>query len=178
MLKNTPNSYGTLGKTFHWLSAVIVIGLFALGWWMVDLTYYSEWYQTAPFYHESFGILFAILLISRFIVILSQGKPEPIASQAMWEKRSATIAHNLLYLLMFILIITGFLISTADHRGINVFGLFEIPPLFDAFDNQEDIAGDIHEWSAYVLIAIAVIHTLGALKHHFIDKDETLKRML
>lgn len=76
------------------------------------------------------------------------------------------------------MIISGYLISTADERPIEVFGWFSVPSFGSFIDNQEDIAGTIHEWLAYVLIALASVHALAALKHHFIDKDNTLKRML
>ena len=91
---------------------------------------------------------------------------------------ASKIAKRLMTVLILVILISGFLISTADFRGVNVFDLIEIPPLFEAFDNQEDMAGQIHKWCAYVLIGIVVVHSLAALKHHFYDKDETLKRMI
>ena len=74
--------------------------------------------------------------------------------------------------------ITGYLISTADGRGIEVFELITIPAYGAIIENQEDIAGLVHKWLAYLLIALASLHALAALKHHFIDKDNTLNRMI
>jgi cytochrome b561 len=74
--------------------------------------------------------------------------------------------------------LSGYLISTADGRAIDVFNLFSVPALVSGFDNQEDIAGLVHQIIAYSLIALVVLHALAALKHHFIDRDRTLKRML
>ena len=65
MFKNTADEYGWLSKALHWATALFVVGLFALGFWMVELDYYSDWYQVAPFYHESFGILLILLLAIR-----------------------------------------------------------------------------------------------------------------
>jgi cytochrome b561 len=83
----------------------------------------------------------------------------------------------LLYLLLFFIVVTGYLISTADNRGIEVFNWFVVPGFGEFFDHQADRAGLVHEWLAYSLIGLVLLHALGALKHHFIDKDATLKRM-
>ena len=73
---------------------------------------------------------------------------------------------------------SGYLISTADERGISVFGLFEVPGFGSLIDNQEDLAGVVHKYAAYLVIGLTLLHAAAALKHHFIDKDETLTRML
>jgi cytochrome b561 len=74
--------------------------------------------------------------------------------------------------------ISGYLISTADGRAISVFGWFEVPALITSIPDQEDIAGLIHEYLAWGLVIFSGLHALAALKHHFIDRDPTLKRML
>jgi cytochrome b561 len=94
------------------------------------------------------------------------------------EKRAAKLAHGVLYLLMLMIFLSGYLISTADDRGIDVFDWFTVPSMGELIDSQEDIAGLVHEYLAYTLIAMVVLHALAALKHHFIDKDNVLKRMV
>jgi cytochrome b561 len=79
---------------------------------------------------------------------------------------------------MFFLMLSGYLISTADGRGIDVFGLFSLPATLSGVENQEDIAGKVHQSLAFILVALVVLHALAALKHHFLDRDATLKRML
>ena len=74
--------------------------------------------------------------------------------------------------------IAGYLISTAEGRPIEVFGWFAVPATFYGPENQEDVAGEIHEILAWLLILLSSGHTLAALKHHFIDRDATLRRML
>lgn len=165
-------------RLLHWTSAILILGLFALGVWMRSLSYYDSWYQTAPIWHKELGILTAILIVLRLIWRLKNTPPVPLASHKHWEIKAAHFAHGLMYFLIFVILISGYLIATADNRGIDVFGLFEVPAIFNAYENQEDIAGLVHEWVAYGLIALVIIHVAGALKHHFIDKDSTLKRML
>jgi cytochrome b561 len=83
-----------------------------------------------------------------------------------------------LYVVLFATMFAGYLISTADGVGISVFGLFEVPSLIDSIPDQADVAGAIHLYLAWTLVVFSVLHGLAALKHHFIDRDATLTRML
>lgn len=177
-MHNTDSHYGWLSITLHWLVAIAVFGLFALGYWMVDLGYYHEWYQSAPELHQSIGICLFMVMVFRWLWRRSQIKPMPLNSHSKIEITLGHWIHLFLYALLFIIMLSGYLISTADGRGIAVFELFQLPSAGLLIENQEDIAGQIHEYGAYVLISAAVLHALAALKHHFIDKDNTLKRML
>ena len=178
MLKNTQNKYGALAKSFHWLVAITVVGMFILGIWMVGLGYYDEWNKAAPHYHKSIGILLALVMVLRLFWRIYDPVPKAPAHHTNFEKVAARTTHRLIYLLIFAIMISGYLISTADERAIEVFNWFEIPSLGELFSQQEDIAGVIHEWLAYILIGLASLHALAALKHHFIDKDDTLKRII
>jgi len=178
MLNNTTTNYGKISIFFHWLSALSVFGLFALGYYMVDLTYYHQWYKTAPEVHKSIGLVFFALMVCRLVWRYKEAMPSHLASHSAFEVKAGKVIHSLLYLLIFIIMITGYLISTADGRGIEVFELITLPALGAAIENQEDIAGLVHKWLAYLLIALATLHALAALKHHFVDKDNTLNRII
>ncbi len=175
MWRNTPNNYGWISIILHWLVAVAVFVLFALGLWMVELTYYDAWYQEAPALHKGLGVLLFFIMLARLAWHLSN--PRPHLSGAPWEQHAARLAHAMLYLLLYALMLSGYLISTADGRAIDVLGLFNIPATFTG-KHQEDIAGVVHRYLAYTVIALAALHALAALKHHFINRDHTLKRML
>ena len=175
MWRNTLNNYGRISIGLHWLVAIAVIGLFGLGLWMVELTYYDPWYQRAPNLHKSMGVLLFFVMLARLAWHLGNARPR--LSGAPWEQGAARLVHGLLYLLLYALMVSGYLISTADGRAIDVFGLFRIPATLTG-KQQEDIAGVVHEFLAYGVIALATLHALAALKHHFIDRDNTLKRML
>ena len=176
MIKNSRASYGWLTIAIHWFSALVVIAMFAAGWWMVELDYYSTWYKTAPFYHKSVGIILVILTLFRLAWRFSQISPRKLGRT--WEQLAAKATHIALYMLIFALFVSGYLISTADERGIEVFNWFTLPSAGKLFDGQADLAGTVHEWLAYTLIGLAILHALAALKHHFVDKDQTLSRML
>ncbi|MGF1727491.1 cytochrome b [Photobacterium nomapromontoriensis] len=169
-------TYDGLFIFIHWLTAITVIGLFAAGLWMVDLNYYSQWYKPVPHWHKSVGLCLAIITLFRLgwkCIRLS-----PAIEGARWEIAAAKVAHALIYLLLFGLFISGYLISTADGRAIDIFNWFSIPSVGELFPNQSDIAGDVHYYLAYSLIGLSVLHAIAALKHHFINKDNTLKKML
>jgi len=179
MLKNSTTHYGWVSIGIHWLMALSVIGMFALGLYMVELTYYDSWYRGSLDLHKSIGILLFFCLGFRIFWRLINVTPEVADKNTpKLEALSASIAHLLLYILMVILMLSGYLISTADGRSIYVFEFIEIPALTFAFENQEDIAGLIHEIIAWALIVLASVHALAALKHHFITKNNTLIRML
>ncbi|WP_444996381.1 cytochrome b [Aliikangiella sp. IMCC44359] len=178
MYKNTSSTYGIVSKSLHWLVAAVILGMFAVGIWMVELTYYDQWYKDAPYYHKSVGIILAFIMIFRIFWRYLSPPPEGLKSHKPIEQKLAKATHLLIYILIFTIIISGYLISTADERGISVFGLFELPSIGTLLENQEDIAGLFHQWLAYILIGLVVLHAAAALKHHFVDKDNTLKRMI
>lgn len=170
--------YSWTSILLHWLVAVMVIGLFASGFWMVDLSYYSSWYRTAPFWHKSVGVLLLSLMLYRLLFRIIKGTAEPLSSHSKTIQLASHLTHLTLYGLVFLIICSGYLISTADGRPIDVFGLFNLPSVGELFAEQADKAGLVHKFAAYGLIALAVLHAAAAFKHHFFDKDNTLKRML
>lgn len=170
--------YPVTSRAFHWISALLIIGLFVLGVWMRGLDYYSSWYQTAPDIHKQIGVLVLLITLARIIWRIKQPAMPALANHLPWEKKLSHAIHMIMYICIIVILFSGYLISTADNRGIEILGLFHTPVLFEAFDGQEDIAGLIHEYVAYFLMACIGLHLAGALKHHVIDKDVTLKRML
>ena len=159
----------------HWVTALVVIGMFAVGVWMVDLTYYSEWYRTAPHWHKSTGLILAAVTLARLLMRTRTQRPERFGSAV--ERILSSLGHAGIYVLLIAIFVSGYLISTADGRGIEVFNWFTVPGAGELFAEQSDIAGEIHEYAAYGLIGLVVIHALAAFKHHFISRDATLSQM-
>lgn len=172
------DSWGWLIIISHWLSVIMVFALITLGLWMVDLTYYHSWYHKAPQLHKSLGMVLLLLTLARIAWRLLIPRPAPLSSHSRLEKQLAHSVHVLLYVLLLTIMFSGYLISTADGRGIEVFDWFEVPALFPGFDKQEDIAGEIHFWLAMSLLLVILFHGAAAIKHHFIDRDNTLKRIV
>lgn len=178
MWRNTNQAYGGIAIALHWLVAIVVLGLFGLGLWMVDLTYYDTWYRTAPSIHKAVGVSLFLVMVLRLLWRLVNPKPAPEPTLTHFERLAAGVVHGLLYVLLFGVMAAGYLISTADGRAIDVFGLFQVPATLTGLPNQADLAGTIHLALAITVIVLAAIHALAALKHHFVDRDRTLLRML
>lgn len=176
--RNNSSRYGLVSIFMHWLVALVVFGLFALGYWMVGLDYYSSWYKTAPDLHKSIGLLLFAVMSARLLWRLFSPPPASLPSHGRITRLASKLGHSVLYLGLFVLMVAGYLISTADGRGIEVFGLFEVPATITSIPRQEDIAGLVHEYLAWALVIFAGVHGVAALKHHFIDRDRTLMRML
>lgn len=177
MLRNSQATYGLVAYVLHWLMAILLFSVFALGIWMVDLSYYDAWYVRGPNLHRSLGVLFFALLVLRMIWRLSNPQPAFEKSLAAWERFAAKAMQYVLYLLMFLIPISGYLITTAKGRPVSVFGLFELPATLQ-LETKVDLLGQWHEVMAWLIIVLVALHALAALKHHFFDKDDSLKKML
>jgi cytochrome b561 len=92
------------------------------------------------------------------------------------EQKASYVVHWGFYILLLAIMVSGYLITTLDGRPVGVFGWFSVPSIFQ-MRGLEDRAGDVHRILAYAVIGLAVIHTVAALKHHFVDKSTILKRM-
>ena len=139
LIRDTVAGYGLLTRLTHWVMAVGILGMFALGLWMVTLTYYSPYYRSAPDIHRSVGILLLILLVLRFLWRLANPKPDD-SELAPWERTAARIVHWGFYPLLLALMVSGYLISTADGRPIEVFDWFSVPSLVQK-KGMEDVCG-------------------------------------
>ncbi|WP_095081486.1 cytochrome b [Pseudomonas sp. Irchel s3h17] len=177
-LRNSSSRYGWVSIFLHWGVVLVVVGLFALGLWMVGLDYYSTWRKDAPDLHKSIGLVLFAVMVLRGLWRFFSPPPPILASYDRMTRLGAKLGHGFLYLGLFGVMITGYLISTADGVGIPVFGLFEVPALISGLPDQADIAGVIHFYLAWALVVFSGLHALAALKHHFIDRDVTLTRML
>lgn len=177
-LKNTQSQFGWVAISIHWVLAILIIGLYFLGDYMIDLGYYDQWYTLAPKIHEAVGILVLALMVFRIYWKHTNTTPTPPETNSPLVNLASKIAHSVIYLLTFVILISGLLISFAGGQGLEIFNWFTIPGPAELFENQASEAGEIHEIAALVLMALVALHALAALKHHFIDKDTTLSNML
>lgn len=175
LLKNNTRRYGAIAQFFHWAMALAIIATLALGLWMVTLDYYDPWYYRAPLIHRSVGVILFAALIARFIWQLTN--PRPGSHEKSLAHTAAHWLHLSFYVLLLSIMTTGYLISTASGKAVEVFNWFSIPSVYQA-KGMEDWAGELHYFLAMSTLVLVGLHALAALKHHFIDKDDTLRRML
>lgn len=177
-IRNNKTRYGLVTILLHWIMAILITGLFVLGEYMVDLDYYDQWYHVAPWWHKSIGVCVFILLLVRLYWRYSNISPESLRTYKVWEIIIAKAVHFLFYVLLLIICISGYFVSTAKGVGIEVFGWFDVPPATKLSDAQADIMGKTHEITTYALIVLLILHVVATFKHHFFNRDITLVRML
>jgi len=174
-IRDTVDGYGIVSRLFHWVMALAIVAMFALGLWMVGLDYYSPYYNSAPDLHRSVGILLLIALIIRWLWRASNIQPRD-DELSPFEQKASYAAHWGFYVLLLALMVSGYLISTADGQSIDVFGWFKVPALVHT-PGLETPSGKVHRILAWGVIALAAVHSLAALKHHFVDRSTILQRM-
>lgn len=176
-LRNTKNSYGVVAKSFHWLMAILIIFLLAVGLTMADMENSPDKLKLIGL-HKEFGIVVLFLASLRLgwkILDVSPLLPEGYSVAA---KFVAKLAHFGLYALMFAMPITGWLMSSAAGFPVSMFGLFIMPNIAAPDKEFGHFVRDLHETLAWVLMGLIALHILAALLHHFYYKDNILKRML
>ncbi|HWP94191.1 MAG TPA: cytochrome b [Gammaproteobacteria bacterium] len=175
--RNTPTRYGAIAQTFHWLIVALVIVQFALGHMADDMPLGIQKLATLA-RHKSLGMTILMLAVLRLAWRLRDPPPPLPAGMPDWEKRAAHITHALLYILLFALPLTGWLMSSAKNFPVSWFGLFTFPDLVAPDPELEEVLEETHEMLGWLLAATAVLHALAALRHHFIRHDDVLRRML
>lgn len=175
LIKNTENRFGVMTIFLHWLMALLIIAILIAGIYMTRIPISGLKLKLFR-WHKEFGMLVLMLVIFRFYWRVSNPRPElPLL---WWEKYSALSVHWAFYGFMFILPITGWLLSSAAGIPVSFFGWFTFPDLVSPNEELRLLLTEIHMWLSYVLIAVICLHAAAALKHYFINKDEILQRML
>jgi cytochrome b561 len=196
-MKQTPSRYTKTAIVLHWLIAIFIALMFVLGWYMAelpkeapkqlaydlfDLGVYTwqlaEEASPRTFYfnlHKSLGLTVLALIVLRVLWRITHTPPAALSSYKAIEKKVATATHHSLYLLMLAVPVTGLIMAINSKYGVKWFGIDVIAGL----DNKpvRDFFECTHEFVGIVLLVLIGIHLLGALKHKFIDKDDTMSRM-
>ena len=177
-ITNTRSGYGLVAIILHWLMALLIVGLFVLGVYMVELDYYDKWYNSAPWWHKAFGMVVFLLLVLRLGWVLFNIHPTPLSSYQRWEIIAARATHILFYVLLVVICVSGYFITTAKGAPIDIFGWFNIPALIKLDSDTAKAVGEVHEIAAYIMAVLFVLHVIATFKHLILDKDVTLIRML
>lgn len=175
---NKRERFDGISISFHWLVALAYFGLFAVGAYMVTLDYYSPLYTTLPYWHKALGVLLIGIFVARFAWKIFRSKPDALPTHKKHELIGASLAAWGMNIGLLGVLLSGYLITTSAGAGIDVFEMFTLNAIDLGVNNQEDMAGLVHWVVSYIVLAIATIHAFAALKHHFIDKDKTLRRIL
>jgi cytochrome b561/polyisoprenoid-binding protein YceI len=176
-LRNTPTSYGSVAKLLHWSIVVLIITQLVLGISADDLPNGLRKLELLA-WHKSFGMLVLILALVRLAWRFGNPVPPPPADMPRWQQLAAVGTHRLLYALILLQPLTGWLMSSYKNFPVSFFGLFQWPDLVAPNPQMHERFEDIHEWLARLLVTVAIVHASAALYHHFGRKDQVLRRML
>ncbi len=165
-------------RLLHWITAISVLFLFFSGWYMVQLDYYSPWYTRLPEWHILLGLFLIISWTIVMVRIFSHPSKDFSQQHHLWEQFISRWVKNLFYLMVITMLISGYLMTTADGAAYSLFGIIQLPAVSRFTSQQIDTLGDIHRYVSYALMTLVLFHVIGALKHQLIDKDHTLNRML
>lgn len=179
-LANTAEHYGTVAVVLHWLLAALIATLVALGIYMVLLpdVGFDTRKITLILIHKEVGILALALVAARLVWRQLNPLPRLAETSPEWQKITAIFVHLCLYALMISLPVTGWVMSSAADIPVSFLGLFTLP---DFVPHDEDLFGrlrQIHDWLGYAMALLICIHAAAALRHHFLLRDETLRKVL
>jgi cytochrome b561 len=179
-LENKEDRYGAIAILFHWSMALLVVGLAALGLYMVTLpdVGFNTKKVTLVLYHKEFGMLAFVLLATRLSWRITQLLPRLVEDLPDWQKIAARFVHLSFYALLFALPMTGYFMSSAAGIPVSFFGVFMLPDLVHRDGDLFQQYVTVHKWLGYALIFFIFVHASAALRHHFVFKDDTLRKML
>jgi len=172
-----PARYGAVAQAFHWVIAALIVTQFALAHLAVDLPVGARKLDLLT-RHKSFGMTVLMLTILRLLWRLNNPPPALPPAMTSRERLAARSTHIAFYVLLSAMPLTGWMMSSAKNYSVSWFGLFTWPNLIGRSQSAFKLLQTTHHALSDVLFAIAVLHILAALKHHFWDKDDVLLRML
>lgn len=177
-IRNTSDAYGLVAQSLHWLVVVGIVLQFVWAWRIDETDSIRQQYQLV-IQHKSIGMTVLLLALVRIAWRVFNRPPALPGSMTRWERFAAAFTHWALYGLILMLPISGWIYSSAAGYGAEFWGLVDdIPDLVEQSEALEDTFHEVHEVLGWALIALVGIHAAAALQHHFIRKDNVLKRML
>lgn len=169
-------SYGVVAIAFHWLLALAIVGAFGVGLYMSDLPFSMTRLKLYN-WHKWAGVTILALSALRLLWRLFNKPPADLPMPA-WQASAAHLTHGLLYALFFAVPLAGWAYSSAAGFPIVWFGVLPLPDFVSPDKALAETLKTTHKLLAYGLAALVLAHVAGALKHHFIDRDGLLLRML
>ena len=164
--------------SLHWLIALLIMAGFYLGWIMTDIAGFTPAKLKYFSWHKWIGVTVFALAAIRLAWRLTHRAPEMPSGMAPLQKLAAQAAHVILYVLMFVIPASGYLYSSAAGIQVVYLGIVPLPTLIGPDAALKVVLKTVHIWVNYTLLAMVAVHTLAALKHHFIDRDGLLARMI
>ena len=170
--------YTATAKWLHWIVAALVIANLALGLWMVDLPGITPTKLRSFNWHKWVGVTVFMLATLRLLWRLGHAAPPLPAGMREWERRGAQAAHVLLYALLFALPLSGYFYSLSTGYPVVLFGMLPLPVLMGPDPVLKPLLVGLHHVLAWAMLVLVALHAVAALKHHLVERDDVLRRML
>ena len=177
MNENTVTTYTATAKILHWLMALLLFAMLGLGFYMSDLPLSPQKLQLYS-WHKWAGVSAFILLVIRLAWRITHQPPALPPHMPKIHQWAAHLGHGALYVLMLVIPLSGWLMSSAKGFQTVWFGVLPIPDLIEKNKELGAVLVEVHELLNIILIVVLVAHIAAAVKHHILDKDGTLLRML
>jgi cytochrome b561 len=177
LIQNTGPKYPIALRILHWLMAVMIIGLLALGLYMAELPKGDPRHDTLYNLHKSFGVTVLALAFIRLAVRMALGAPPLPEIIPVMERRMAELGHLALYGFMFLMPVSGYVMSTSYGLSVKWFGI-TLPRLMGIDRARGALAGDVHSYAAYALIGMILMHAGAVILHYVRQRVNLLKRMI
>lgn len=169
--------YSAPAIALHWLIALMIVVCFCVGLYMTDM-HLSPLKLKIYSWHKWTGITILWLAFFRLAWRVYHRPPTSPESMPKWQRRMAEGLHLVLYILIFAIPLSGWLMSSAKGFRVVYFGVWPLPNLIAKNQELGDVLEDVHAWLNYTMITLVIGHAVAAFKHHFVDKDDVLRRML
>ena len=169
-------SYTRTAIALHWLAGALILCGFTLGLWMTNLPIAPRTLRIYG-YHKWIGITVFLLAVARLAWRHAHPPPPPVAMPD-WQVRAAAATHALLYALMLAIPLSGWIYSSATGVQVVYLGLVPLPDLVPKDKTLAAVLKAVHGTLNFTLLALVIVHSGAALKHHFVDRDAALRRML
>ncbi|HET6554148.1 MAG TPA: cytochrome b [Dyella sp.] len=175
-LRSTDRRWGSVAKFFHWTTALLIIGngIFGLLMDLADTPMQKIGWLAL---HKSIGLTVLALFLLRLLWRMGDRRPAEDPAPR-WQQLAAHTVHGVLYLLILALPLSGWWFNSIAGKPLQFFKMFNLPALVAANHDQRHVAHGVHEYLFWFLVLVLVLHVAGALKHHLVDRDNTLLRML
>jgi cytochrome b561 len=176
---NLSGGYPPVSKLLHWVIAACVLITIPVAFWMSNTS--NEALANNLFnLHKSIGALILVLMVLRVINRFVSGAPAPESNLEPWQRTVSSAVHGLLYVLLLLMPIVGYLANSAYGAGTPTpfFGLFSIPPIIGPNEALSERLFALHRYTGWLVTFLVVMHVGAALFHYFTRRDGVLQRML
>lgn len=176
-LRNDERKFGVIAQALHWSVAALVLSLLPIGFYMSDLPLGFERFRYVE-WHKSLGLAVIALMIGRTLWRIFNPPPALPSELPTWEHRAARLTHYAIYALLFLQTAIGMSMVWAANSPLTFFGWFALPSPISPDPGIKELAKESHELIAFAIIFLVVMHVGAALRHHFVLKNNILRRML